>query len=281
MNFIEALLFNPLLKNALFAGLISSLLSGVIGSYVVVKRINFISGSISHSVLGGLGLFLYLNRVWQLPYTSPLLGALISAVFFALLIGWIQQYYKQREDAVIAMTWSLGMAIGYLFIAHTPGSNLELTNYLFGNLLWVSNEDLYQLLLLDGLVLGITLVLHKQLALLCFDEKQAALQGVKTQALYLVLLSLVAASIVMLMHIVGIILVMTLLTLPALCAGLFTQRLSHMMIFATLFAAFFSSSGLYISYEWDWPPGATIALLSALVYGLSLVLTKNQTQEVR
>lgn len=276
MNFFEALFFNPLLTNALLAGIISSLLSGVIGSYVVVKRINFISGSISHSILGGLGLFLYLERVLGVTYASPLLGALLSAIFFALLIGWVQRYYKQREDAIIAMTWSLGMAIGYLFIARTPGSNLELTNYLFGNLLWVSNEDLYHLLLLDVLILGLTLTLHKQLALLCFDEKQAALQGVKTGPLYLILLSLVAASIVMLMHVVGIILVMTLLTLPALTANLFTKRLSQMMILATFFAIFFSTFGLFISYHFDAPPGATIALLSSLSYGACLISTKKK-----
>src|SRR5689334_667392 len=117
LSFLEALKANPLLLSAVMAGLASSVVSGIIGSYVVVKRIVFISGSISHSVLGGIGVCLWLERARGVEWASPLIGALIAAIISALIIGWIHLYYRQREDSVIAALWSIGMAVGVLFIS--------------------------------------------------------------------------------------------------------------------------------------------------------------------
>src|ERR1700733_1884184 len=177
-TFIEAVQTNPLLLSALIAGLLASVVSGIIGSYVVVKRIVFISGGISHSVLGGIGLCLWLERTRGISWLSPLLGALIAAVLSALIIGWIHLYYRQREDSVIAALWSIGMATGVLFISQTPGFNVELNNFLIGNILWVSSTDLYILGSLDLLILLIVICLHKRFLAICFDEEQAQLQGV-------------------------------------------------------------------------------------------------------
>src|SRR5690242_14284518 len=124
--FITAVFENPFLQMALFGGLLASVSSGVIGSYVVVKRIAFIAGSIAHSVLGGMGFFLWMQRTYDLPYLHPMIGAFLGAIASALILGWVQLRYKQREDALIAALWSTGMAIGVIFIALTPGSNVEL-----------------------------------------------------------------------------------------------------------------------------------------------------------
>lgn len=274
ISFWEAVIFNPLLLSAMIAGLASSLVSGIIGSYVVVKRIVFISGSISHAVLGGIGFCLWLERAREVAWISPLYGALISAILAALIMGWIRLHYRQREDSVIAAIWSIGMAVGVLFISQTPGFNVELTNFLIGNILWVTDSDLYILLALDAFILITVLCMHKRFLAICFDEEQAKLQGLHVNALYLLLLVLIAVSIVLLIQVVGILLVMTMLTIPPAIANLFTSRLSRMMVIAVVLSSILCLLGMYFAYYLDWPGGATIALLAGLVYVVSLLIAK-------
>jgi zinc transport system permease protein len=270
MSFLEALRFNPLLLSAVIAGLAASIVSGIIGSYVVVKRIVFISGSISHSVLSGIGFALWLDRAKNITFLSPLYGALIAAILSALLIGWIHLNYRQREDSVIAALWSVGMAIGVLFISQTPGFNVELTNYLIGNILWVTSSDLMSLWVLDLFVLVAVLCLHKRLLALCFDEEQAQLQGLRVNELYILLLILIAVCIVLLIQVVGVLLVLTMLTIPPSIANLFTSKLSWMMGIAVGISCCFSFFGTALAYHLDWPAGATIALLAGVVYLIAL-----------
>lgn len=270
MSFVEALQTNPLLLSAVIAGLASSVVSGIIGSYVVVKRIVFIGGSISHSVLSGIGFCLWLERAKGIEWISPLAGALIAGIISALIIGWMHLHYRQREDSVIAALWSIGMAVGILFISQTPGFNVELTNFLIGNILWVTPLDLYILFGLDLFVVVCVLCLHKRFLAICFDEEQALLQGIPVNALYLFLLVLIAISIVLLIQVVGIILVMTMLTIPAAIANLFTARLSSVMFFAIILSGLFCFSGTALAYHLDWPGGATIALVAGLAYVLTL-----------
>lgn len=272
ISFYEALVTNPLLLSAVIAGLAASVVSGIIGSYVVVKRIGFISGSISHSVLSGIGFCLWLERARGIDWANPLYGALIAAIASALIIGWIHLYYRQREDSVIAALWSIGMAIGVLFISQTPGFNVELTNFLVGNILWVTPTDLYILFGLDLFILGTVICLHKKFLAICFDEDQAQLQGLPVNALYLLLLVLTAVSIVLLIQVVGILLVMTMLTIPAAIANIFTSRLSTIMSIAVGLSCGFCLFGMAAAYHLDWPGGATIALIAGAAYVLSLLI---------
>lgn len=175
------------------------------------------------------------------------------------------------EDTVIAALWSIGMAIGILFISQTPGFNVELTNFLIGNILWVTPTDLNILFALDLVILLTVLSLHKRFLAVCFDEEQAQLQGIPVNALYLLLLVLTAVTIVLLIQVVGIILVMTMLTIPAAIANIFTARLSHMMVIAILISCFFCVFGMQAAYYLDWPGGATIALLAGFAYVLALL----------
>ncbi len=274
MNFFEAFMQTPVLQMAILAAIGASFASGIIGSYVVVKRIVSISGSIAHSVLSGLGFALWLQRMHGLTWLSPLYGALVAAIISALIIGYVHLYYREREDAIIAMIWSVGMATGVIFVAQIPGFNVELMNFLLGNVLWVSTWDLVILGVLDAVILLTVLAFHKKFLALCFDEKQAELQGVKVAPLYLLLLILIALSVVLLIHIVGIILVLSMLALPASIAGNFTFRLSRMMVIAVILNILFSIGGMAISYRLDWPAGATIALFSGLIYTISLRFKK-------
>ena len=272
MTFFQALMINPLLLYAVYAGLIASVVGGVIGSYVVVKRITFICGSIAHTALGGIGVSLWLQRTRGVEWFSPLYGALLAAIFSALILGWIRISYRQREDTVIAALWSVGMAVGIIFISQTPGFNVELTNFLVGNILWVTPNDLFLLGALDVVVVACVLCFHKKFLAICYDEEQASLQGIPVNRLYILLLLLTAITIVLLIQVVGIVLVMTMLTIPAAMANLFTTRLSHMMVLAVVICAVLCLSGLAVSYHLDWPSGATIALVAGIVYAISLPL---------
>jgi zinc transport system permease protein len=273
-DFFEALMTNPLLLAAVLAGLAASIVSGIIGSYVVVKRVVFISGSISHSVLGGMGFCLWLQRSRDIEWATPLEGALVTAILSALIIGWIHLYYREREDSVIAALWSVGTAVGVLFISQTPGYNVELNNFLIGNILWVAPSDLYILYGLDAFVILAVLCLHRRFLAICFDEEQAQLQGQPVKALYLLLLVLVAVTTVLLIQVVGVILVITMLTIPAAIANLFTTRLSRMMLLAIVLSAAFSFFGTMAAYHLDWPAGATIALLAGIAYAIALVFQR-------
>lgn len=273
-HFFSALSENPFLWLALAAGFAASFASGIIGSFVVVKRIVAMSGSIAHSVLGGMGVVLWLRRTFGMDFLTPLHGALAAGLLSALLMGWIHLRYREREDTIIAAIWATGMSIGVVFIALTPGYNVELLNFLFGNILWVSHSDLKLLLSLDILIALSVAVFYRRFLAICFDEEQAELQKVPVHTLYLLLLCLVAIAVVLLIQVVGAILVITMLAIPAAIAGTLTQSLSRMMLIAVLLGALFTFLGMYVSYEVNWPPGATISLVAAIFYSISLFRKK-------
>jgi zinc transport system permease protein len=276
LSFLDALIQTPFLLLSIFAGIAASFASGIIGSFVVVKRIVSISGSIAHSVLGGMGLCVYLNKKFGFNFLLPLHGALGAGLLSAVLIGWIHLKYKEREDTVIALIWATGMSLGVVFLSLTPGYNVELLNFLFGNILWVSKQDIYLLVGLDLFILAVVALCYRRFLAICFDEDQAMLQGLRVHFLYLLLLCMVAISVVLLIQVVGAILVIAMLAIPAAIASSFTSRLSTMMCMATVFGIIFNFVGIYISYECNWPPGSTISLVAASAYILALLFTKRQ-----
>lgn len=277
MAFLQILFTNPLFISALLAGILASIAGGIVGSYVVVKRISFIGGGISHSVLSGIGICLWLERVHGVLWATPIVGALVTAVLSSLLIGWVHLYRKEREDSVIAALWAIGMAIGVIFISVTPGFNVELANFLVGNILWVTHEDLIVLALLDGLVVLTVALLHKRFLSICFDETQALIQGQNVNLLYFILLILIGICVVLLIQVVGIILVMMLLAIPPAIANLFTHRMSHIMFLAVIISSLFCFFGMMAAFYLDWPVGATIALIAGVSYAGALIYSRKRT----
>lgn len=253
------------MQHAFIAGLLASIGCGVVGTYVVVKRINFLAGGIAHSVLAGMGIAYFLGG-------SPIAGALISAIVAALIIGWIKLRWKEGEDVVIAAVWSVGMAIGILFISKTPGYNVDLMSYLFGSILMISSTELYIMFGLDVVLLVLVAVFYKQFLAVCFDEEFSRLRGLNVEFVYLLLLCLVALTTVLLIQVVGLILVIALLTLPAAIAAQYQRSLKRIMILAILLGTFFTGSGLIVSYNPDLPAGATIILIAGVCYILSFVI---------
>ena len=267
MNIFEAIISQTFLQHALLAGVLAGIGCGVMGTYVVVKRINFLAGGIAHSVLAGMGIAYFLGN-------SPILGAIVSALLAALIIGWIKLRWQEGEDTIIAAVWSVGMAIGIIFIAKTPGYSVDLMSYLFGNILMVSSSELYVMLALDMVLLSTVAIFYKQFLIVCFDEEFARLRGVNVELFYLLLLCLVALTVVLLIQVVGLILVIALLTLPAAIATRYQNSLKNIMLLAMVLGIAFTCTGIVMSYEPDLPAGATIILIAGVCYILSSVYSQ-------
>jgi len=255
----------PFLRYALIAGILASVSFGIVGSYVVARRITYIAGAIAHCVLGGIGAALYLQETHGFTWLHPMYGATVSAVAAAVVIGLVSLYARQREDTVIGALWAVGMAVGLLFIAETPGY-IDPMSYLFGNILMVSKGDLWLIVCLDALVAGLGLLFYNKLLAVCFDEEFARLRGVRVDLYYLLLLCLTALTVVLLVAVVGVVMVVALLTLPAATGGQLARRMCHMMALAVVLCAVFTTAGLGLSYAYDIPSGPTIILFGGAVY---------------
>jgi zinc transport system permease protein len=266
-TFFSAFSQHAFLQTAVAAALLASIGCGVMGTYVVVKRIAYLAGGIAHSVLGGMGAAVYFDF-------DPLHGALPAAVAAALLIGWVRLHWRAQEDTLISALWAIGMAIGVLFIAKAPGYQPDLMSYLFGNILLVPRESLWFMVALDVLLLTIVAAYHRQFLAVVFDEEFARLRGIPVGFFYLLLLVLVAVTVVLLIQVVGLILVLALLTLPAAVAGHYVHSLGRMMLIATLLGAVLSITGLALSYGPDLPAGPTIILLAGAAYVISATVTQ-------
>jgi len=253
------------LRYALAAGLLASLAFGMMGTYVVVRRISYIAGAIAHSVLGGIGISLYLQYHGGHAWFAPIYGAVLASLASAIVIGLVSMYARQREDTVIGAIWAVGMAIGVVFISKTPGY-VDPMSYLFGNILMITSTDLWGILILDILVVGFGTLFYYKFQALCFDEEFSRLRGLRVTVYYLLLLCLISLSVVLLVMVVGIVMVIALLTIPAAVAGLFSRHLWQMMMISTLACMVFTIGGIGISYSYDLPAGATIILLAAVIY---------------
>jgi len=266
-EFLNALLDPgfPFLRYAFIAGVLASIAFGIIGTYVVARRITYIAGAISHSVLGGIGPALYLKHALGVEWMHPMYGAVAAALLSALVIGLVSMYARQREDTVIGAVWATGMAVGLLFIAKTPGY-VDLMSYLFGNIMLVGRQDLWLVAGLDVAVVALGLVFYNKFLAVCFDEEFALLRGVHVGLYYVLLLCLTALTVVLLITVVGIVMVIALLTLPAAVAGQFARRLWQMMALSVLLCLGFIAAGLGISYTHDLLSGPTIIVLAAITY---------------
>ncbi len=261
------------MQRALMAGILVSITCGVIGTYVVVRRMVFISGGISHSAFGGIGLG-YLVGI------DPVLGAMLFAIGSALGIGAISRRTRLPEDTAIGILWAVGMALGIIFIGLSPGFAPDLFGYLFGNILSVSFSDLIIMVALTALILVVVSLLFKEFLSLSFDEEFAKVSGVPTGWLYLILVVLIALSVVVLIRAVGIILLIALLTIPAAISRQFVSSLKKMMLLSILLSIVFVVSGLWLSYVLDLASGATIILFSGVMFLASLGLSRWRSRSV-
>ncbi len=259
-------------RNAVIAGMISSVVCGIIGSYVVVKRLVSMSGGLAHAAFGGIGLGYFLG-------IDPVAGAVGFTTGIALLIGVIREKLSQQVETLIGAVWAAGMALGILLIALAPGYAPDLFGFLFGNILLIPTGDLIVMSLLALVICAVVGLWFNQLMAVTFDEEYARVMNLPVTALILLLFLLIALTVVVLIRVVGIILVIALLTLPAAVAREFTQSIRAMMVVSIIFAAACSLGGLFLSYALDVPSGATIILLAAAGYGLALIRVRLRSPE--
>lgn len=273
LDFLTAAIENNFLLYALLAALLSSISCGIIGTYMVSKKLTFLTGGISHSVLGGMGLIYYLNFIYSLNI-NPIYGAIVFAILAALIIGVISLKKEYDTDTIIASIWALGMGIGIIFIALTPAYNQSLTTYLFGNILMVSKFDLYLISVLNLIILVLSIIFFNKFLYIIFDEEFSRLKGINVSFYYLLMLVLISLTIVSLIQVVGLILIIALLAIPPSISKKYVKTIKQMMVLSTLLGALFSFIGLYISYELNIPSGASIVLVASISFLISTLIKK-------
>jgi zinc transport system permease protein len=267
-------LFDPqihFLRNAMIAGILSCVAFGVVGSYVVVRRVSYLAGAIAHSVLCGVGFALFMRGRFGWMWLDPTVGALAAGLLSALAVWWVSIRAKEREDSVIGAIWSVGMGAGLLFLAATPGY-VDPMSYLFGDVLLVGDWQTWMVAALDAVVLVVALLYYNRFKALSFDEEFCVVRGISSNLHSLLLLFLVAVTVVMLMSVVGIVLVIALLTLPAAAAGRFSRSLGAMMAGATIVGVFCVPTGIALSFVANLPAGPVVVIVLAVAYALSWIV---------
>lgn len=262
------MLSSAFFQRALAAGLLVSVACGIVGTYVVVKEISSISGGLAHAAFGGLGLGYLLGF-------APMVGA--AGFGLAAGIGMAVAYRRMRQglETLVMMVWSVGMALGLLFVAAVPGYAPDLTSYLFGNLLFVSPAYLWVAAGLDVLLVALVVLLGRQLQGVAFDEDFAEVVGLPVDRLVVLLLGLVSVVVVLLIRVVGVLLVVALLTIPAATARHWAGTLKGTMVLAFAAAAGSVVAGLFLAYGLssatglDLPTGPLVVLVAAAAFGVS------------
>jgi zinc transport system permease protein len=259
-EFLELFTFG-FFRNAMLTALFASVSGGIIGTYVVTRRIVFISGGITHASFGGIGLAFLLGF-------NPLLGAVLFAVFSALGIQFFSHKFQVREDSSIAIWWAFGMALGIIFVFLTPGYTPNLMSYLFGNILTVTKQELQIMLALLVLLVTVFRIFFRKILYISFDEEFARISGLRVSLYNYGMIILVALVVVMNIRAVGIILVLAQLTVPQATANLFSKDYRQIMILSVIFGLVGTLSGLFISFYLNIPSGATIIFTLIILFGI-------------
>ena len=257
-------------QNAIIAAILASVSCGIIGSYIVAKRIVFISGGITHASFGGIGIGYFFGF-------SPIIGAMVFGVLSALGIEYMSKKTDVREDSVIAILWSLGMAVGIIFVFLTPGYSANLMSFLFGNILTVSTLNIQMLLVLGIVLILVFWSMFKTILFVAYDEQYARAIRLPVDMVNYLMITLVALTIVLNIRVAGIILVLSLLTIPQTIAGIFTNNFKSMILISIVVGMFGSFSGLLFAYFFDIPSGASIIFLLVIFFVIARIIKGLQT----
>jgi len=261
MNEIIELFSFSFFQKAFLAAVFASISCGIVGSYIVSRRIVFISSGITHASFGGIGLAFFAGF-------SPLLGAVLFAVFSAVGIQFFTKNAEIREDSSIAIWWSLGMALGVIFVFLTPGYTPNLMSYLFGNILTVTVAELWWMFILNVIIIAFFYLFLSKILFIAFDEEFARAAGLKVDLFNYLTIILIALTVVLNIRVVGIILILSLLTIPQASANLFTKDFRKLLVLSTIFAFISTISGLFISYFLNIPSGAAIIFTLVIMFGV-------------
>ncbi|WP_392485984.1 metal ABC transporter permease [Haloimpatiens sp. FM7315] len=260
---IAALFKYTFLQHAFVSAILASIACGIVGTIIVEKKLVMMSGGIAHTAFGGVGLGYFLG-------IEPIIGALVFSIFSAIGITTIKRKTHTNSDALIGMFWSMGMALGILFISFMPSYPPDMSSYLFGDILTVSLMDIKITLVLDLLIVFTIFSFFNLFKSYLFDAEFLSTLGVNTCFLEYLLFIIIACTIVVLIRVVGIILVIALLTVPPAIAKHFSSNLRNIMILSIFLGMFLCIVGLVISYQFHIPSGASIIMITVTAY---LVIT--------
>jgi len=274
MNDFFTILEYAFFRNAIYSAVLTSILAAMVGTYIVSRKIVFISGGITHASFGGIGLAYFLGL-------NPFLGAAIFAIFSSMGIEWISQKGKVREDSAIAILWSLGMALGIIFVFMTPGYTPNLMSFLFGNILSVGTAELYLLLIFCVFTALFFAIYYRPLLYSAFDPEFSKIMGLPVNFFRYTMSIIIALAIVISIRSVGIILVLSLFTIPQITAMLFTRDFATIIPLAAFWAILGSLLGLFVSYFLDIPSGASIIFFLTIQFLLLklLVMVKDELKK--
>ena len=261
MNNLIELLQYTFFQHALLGSLFASIACGIIGTYIVTRRLVFISGGITHASFGGIGIGLYTG-------VSPILSAAIFSVLSAFGVEWLSKRKDMREDSAIAVFWTFGMAIGIIFSFLSPGFAPDLSAFLFGNILTITRTDIIVLAVLSLLLIAFFSIFLSPIIYIAFDREFARSQRIPVVLFEYILMMFIALTIVACLRMIGIVLAMSLLTIPQLTANLFTVSFKRIILLSILFAYIGCAGGLLLSYQLQIPSGAAIIFFSILTYAL-------------
>ncbi|PAF41337.1 metal ABC transporter permease [Helicobacter sp. 11S03491-1] len=270
---MSELLTYDFVRNALIASFLISICAGVIGSIVVSNKTVFLTGGVAHSAFGGVGVALYFGF-------NATLGACFAGVLMALLMVYATTKYKNRIDTFIAASWALGMAIGIILIDLTPGYSSDITSYLFGSIIAVAPSDIVSIGVFDVVLLFFVGVYYRELLSIFYDSEFCKLKKINVKVFNIIIFVLVSLGVVMSMGVAGLILVLSILSIPAYIATMFVSSLRSQMFLSWILSLIFMWSGFFISYAYDLSIGACIVVVSVLGMGLG-ILFKNISYNFR
>ena len=259
------------LTRALVASILSGITCGIVGCYIVARRMVFLSGGITHASFGGLGMALYAG-------VDPLLGSLSFAALSSVGIEFAARRGRMREDSAVGIIWALGMAIGVVFMSLRPGYATDLTSYMFGNILLVNDADIEYLTWLTLFVVVGALMMLRKLMFVTFDEDYAKSQGLNTALIAYIMAVVIAVTIVLSIKVMGIILLLSLMTIPAVIANSLTKDYRWMTLWSAIVAVVGNVAGFVVSYIWDIPTGSCIifTMMAMLISVKILSLCRNR-----
>lgn len=259
------------LTRALIASILSGITCGIVGCYIVARRMVFLSGGITHASFGGLGMALYAG-------VDPLLGSLSFAALSSVGIEFAARRGRMREDSAVGIIWALGMAIGVVFMSLRPGYATDLTSYMFGNILLVNDADIEYLTWLTLFVVVGALMMIRKLMFVTFDEDYAKSQGLNVALIAYIMAVVIAVTIVLSIKVMGIILLLSLMTIPAVIANSLTKDYRWMTLWSAIVAVVGNVAGFVVSYIWDIPTGSCIifTMMAMLISVKILSLCRNR-----
>lgn len=269
------MLSSALIQNMFICTAVCCILAAVVGTFVVVKRIVFVTGGIAHTTFGGVGMAFYLQSNFMMMWFEPMLGAAIFAISAAVIMASPKVSRMLREDSVIGVLWSVGMALGVIFMHYVDTSVVTPSSYeavLFGSMVFLTKSDVYLMAAVTAAILILVALLFRDMQLTTFDEIQAKLSGINVTAMNMVLYIMVAVTCVLMASLIGIIMIIALITIPPAIANMFCNDLKEMMVSATVISLSLSLLALLISIATDVPPGATVAIVLGIAFIIAVAV---------